>query len=128
MAMMGLLKFGLLALCATGATLVLLSTALLGLLRIAPDEIYRTLSASPDLLLFPVLMWIEFCCLTNDLLAYVADRYGVDFGIKFTDIRFTADLDNRDTPISLTAKLSRMYPLSLALLLAGYVLALNGRP
>jgi hypothetical protein len=77
--------------------------------------------------IFPAVVLFEFYFLTNDVLAYLTEKYQLNVGLKFSEVRFTYDLDNNNTHIPLKSKLLQLYPLTIALTLLGFVLVLFTR-
>lgn len=72
------------------------------------------------LYIFPALIFLEFCFLTNDLLVYLSRTFHLNFGLQFSEARFTYENDNSDAPIPLKTKLLQLYPLSIGLVTLGF--------
>ena len=122
-----LLKSGLVALWAVAATVLLLGLILCGVFRMELNTIVQKMNSEMVLYIFPVFVLFEFYFLTNDTLAHLSKKYRLSFGFDFSEVRFTYDLDNNNTPIPTRAKLLQLYPLSIALTLLGFVLVLVAR-
>jgi len=122
-----LLSLGLVALCAVAATASLLGLILCGFFKMELNTILQKMNSEMELYIFPIFILFEFYFLANDMLAHLSKKHQLDFGLEFTEIRFTYDLDNSNTPIPLSAKILRLYPLSIILILLGFVLVLFNR-
>ncbi|MDA9547064.1 MULTISPECIES: hypothetical protein [Bradyrhizobium] len=122
-----LLKIALVAACAAILATVLLVIVLAGVLGMQWSRTSQILSSETGLYVLPTIIFFEFCFLTNDLLAYLCEKYELDFGLRFSEVPFEFDLDNRGTPIPLRTKLARLYPLSILLTLLGFAVALMTR-
>ena len=55
---------------------------------------------------------------------YLMKKYRLDVGLELSEVRFTYDLDNNNTPIPLKSKILLLYPLTIVLTLLGFVLVL----
>ncbi len=88
------------------------------------STIAQKINSAPGLYIFPTVILAEFYFLINDLLVHLSKRYQLDFGFDFSEVRFAIDNDNNNTPIPLRTKLLRLYPLTIALVLVGFVLVL----
>jgi hypothetical protein len=115
------------ALFAVAATLSLLGLILCGFLKMEPNTIVQKMNSEMAIYIFPVAILFELYFLTNDALAYLTEKYQLDLGLEFSEVRFTYDLDNNNTPIPLKSKILQFYPLSIALTLLGFVLVLFTR-
>jgi hypothetical protein len=122
-----LLKSGLVALVAVAATLALLGLILCGFLKMEPNTIVQKMNSETAIYIFPAVVLFEFYFLTNDVLACLTEKYQLNVGLKFSEVRFTYDLDNNNTHIPLKSKLLQLYPLTIALTLLGFVLVLFTR-
>lgn len=122
-----LLKLGLLVSAAALVTASLLGLVLVLLLKMELGSVIAKMNAAPLLYIFPVVILAEFCFFINDLLAHLSQKHGSVSDFEFSEIRFTQELDNKNTPIPIGTKLRQLYPLSLVLTLLGFVLALIGR-
>jgi hypothetical protein len=122
-----LLRSGMVALFAVAATLSLLGLILCGFLKMEPNTIVQKMNSEMAIYIFPVAILFELYFLTNDALAYLTEKYQLDVGLEFSEVRFTYDLDNNNTPIPLKSKILQFYPLSIALTLLGFVLVLFTR-
>jgi hypothetical protein len=122
-----LLRSGMVALFAVAATLSLLGLILCGFLKMEPNTIVQKMNSEMAIYIFPVAILFELYFLTNDALAYLTEKYQLDLGLEFSEVRFTYDLDNNNTPIPLKSKILQFYPLSIALTLLGFVLVLFTR-
>jgi hypothetical protein len=125
--MKNFLKFGLLVSSAALVTASILGLVLSLLLKMELGEVIAKMNAAPSLYIFPTIILAEFCFFINDLLALLSRQHERALGFEFSEIRFTQELDNKNTPIPIRAKLQQLYPLSIALTLVGFVLALIGR-
>jgi hypothetical protein len=125
--MKNLLKAGLVVFWAMAATVALLGLVLCGVLGIEVNAIMQKMNSATALYVFPAFVLFEFYFFINDLLAYFSKNYRPLFGFVFSEIRFTYDLDNNNTPIPSRAKLLQLYPLSISLTLLGFVLVLINR-
>ena len=117
-------KYGLILLCGLIGAL-LLGAMLIVFLGMDIATILEKMNSQKALYLFPIIIFIEFCFFLNDSFVLLSRTKNVDFGIEFSEMRFTYDLDNFDTPIPLRAKLLQLYPLTICLTALGFVLALN---
>jgi hypothetical protein len=121
-----LLKIALVAICAATSTALLLIAVLGGIFGMQSNAALQLSSAS-GLYILPTIILIEFYLLTNDVLVYVSEKFGLDFGLHFSEVPLKFDLDNSETLIPLRTKLMQLYPLSILLTLLGFVLALMTR-
>ncbi|MBR0987785.1 MULTISPECIES: hypothetical protein [Bradyrhizobium] len=121
------LKIALVAICAAILTAVLLIIVLAGIFGMQGSRTLQILSSAPELYLLPTIIFVEFCFLTNDLLAYLCKKFELDFGINFSEIPFKFDLDKLEAPIPLRTKLVQLYPLTILLTLLGFAVALMTR-
>jgi hypothetical protein len=122
-----LLKAGLVIFWAMTATLALLGLVLCGVLGMEVNAIMQKVNSQTALYIFPAFIFFEFYFFINDLLAYFYKNNRPLFGFVFSEVRFTYDLDNNNTPIPSRAKLLQLYPLSISLTLLGFVLVLITR-
>lgn len=122
-----LLKIFLVAVCAAILTAVLLMAVLAGILGMQWSRTLQILSSATGLYVLPMIILIEFYFFTNDLFAYVCEKFARNFGLHFSEIPFKFDLDNFETPIPLKTKLVQLYPLTILLILLGFVAALMTR-
>jgi hypothetical protein len=122
-----LLKVVLVAACAAILTTLLLIIVLDGILGMQWSRTLHILSSATGLYVLPAIIFVEFYLLTNDLLAYTCGRMKLDFGLHFSEIRFSFELDNLETPIPLKTKLIQLYPLTIFLTLLGFIVALVTR-
>jgi hypothetical protein len=120
-----LLKAGLVIFWAMTATSALLGLVLCGVLGMEVNAIMQKVNSQTALYIFPAFIFFEFYFFINDLLAYFYKNNL--FGFVFSEVRFTYDLDNNNTPIPSRAKLLQLYPLSISLTLLGFVLVLITR-
>jgi hypothetical protein len=125
--MKALLRLGLVALCAVAATMSLLGLILCGVLKMEVNSIVQKMNSETVLYIFPVFILFEFCFFANDMLVHLSKKHQLNIGLEFSEVRFTYDLDNNNTPIPLRAKLLQLYPSSIALTLLGFVLVLLTR-
>jgi hypothetical protein len=117
-----LLRSGMVALFAVAETLSLLGLILCGFLKMEPNTIVQKMNSEMAIYIFPAAILFELYFLTNDALAYLTEKYQLDLGLEFSEVRFTYDLDNNNTRIPLKSKILQLYPLSIALTLLGFVL------
>ncbi|WP_025034124.1 hypothetical protein [Bradyrhizobium sp. DOA9] len=122
-----LLKIAIVAVCAAIFTAVLVVIVVAGILGMPWSRTLQILSSETGLYLLPTIIFFEFYFLTNDLLAYLCEKYELDLGLRFSEVSFKFDLDNLDTPIPLRTKLVQLYPLGILLALLGLVVALTMR-
>ena len=109
------------------ATASLLGLVLLAGFGMQLNTIAQKMNSETALYIFPAVIMAEFYFLLNDFLAHLSKRYQLYFGFEFSEARFTFDSDNSNTPIPLRTKLLQLYPLSIALVLFGFVLVLMNR-
>jgi hypothetical protein len=114
-----LLKVGLVVFLAVAATVALLALVLCAVLGMEVNAIIQKLNSERALYIFPVFVSFEFYFFINDLLARFSKNYRPPFGLVFSEVRFTYDLDNYNTPIPSRGKLLQLYPLSISLTLLG---------
>jgi hypothetical protein len=125
--MKNLLKAGLVIFWAMAATVALLGLVLCGVLGMEVNAIMQKMNSETALYIFPAFVLFEFYFFMNDLLACFSKNDRPLFGLVFSEIRFTYDLDNNNTPIPSRAKLLQLYPLSISLTLLGFALVLTTR-
>jgi hypothetical protein len=125
--MKALLKLGLLALCAVAATMSLLGLILCGIFKMEVNSIVENLNSETVLYIFPSFILFEFYLFANDMLVHLSKKHQLNFGLEFSEVRLTFDLDNNNAPIPLRVKLLQLYPLSIGLTLFGFVLVLLNR-
>lgn len=120
-------KYGLVALFGMSATLCLLSFILIVVLGTDISAVVQKANSHKAIYIFPVLIFLEFCCLVNDLLVHLANRFGPVFAFQFREVQIKFDQDNFDVPIPLRTKLLKLYPLSIGLTTLGFALVLITR-
>jgi hypothetical protein len=125
--MKNLLKAGLVMFSAMAATVALLGLVLCGIFGMEINAIMQKMNSQTALYIFPAFILFEFYSFINDLLAYFSKSHRPLFGFVFSEIRFTYELDNNNTPIPSRAKLLQLYPLSICLTVLGFVLILIPR-
>ena len=125
--MKALLRLGLVALCAVAATMSLLGLILCGVFKMEVNSIVEKMNSETVLYIFPIFILFEFYLFANDMLVHLSKKHQLNFGLEFSEVRLTYDLDNHNTPIPLRAKLLQLYPLSIGLTLLGFVLVLLNR-
>jgi hypothetical protein len=125
--MKALLRLGLLALCAVAATMSLLGLILCGIFKMEVNSIVENLNSETVLYIFPSFILFEFYLFANDMLVHLSKKHQLNFGLEFSEVRLTFDLDNNNAPIPLRVKLLQLYPLSIGLTLFGFVLVLLNR-
>jgi hypothetical protein len=125
--MKALLRLGLLALCAVAATMSLLGLILCGIFKMEVNSIVENLNSETVLYIFPSFILFEFYLFANDMLVHLSKKHQLNFGLEFSEVRLTFDLDNNNAPILLRVKLLQLYPLSIGLTLFGFVLVLLNR-
>jgi hypothetical protein len=116
-------RWGLVSFCAMASTVATLGLVWFAILKMEPSLVAEKLSLDRTLYIFPVLILAEFYWCMNDLLAYLSKKHGVLLDLGLSEIRFTYDLDARNTAIPLRSKLLGMYPITIALLLFGSAVA-----
>jgi hypothetical protein len=118
-----LLRCGLVSLCAIVTAMATLGFVWFAILRIEPSLVAQKMTLDRTLFIFPALILAEFYWFMNDLLAYLSKKHGVLLDLGLSEIRFTYDLDVRNTAVPLRSKLLGMYPITIALLLFGSAVA-----
>ncbi len=118
-----LLRCGLVSLCAIVTAMATLGFVWFAILRMEPSLVAQKMTLDRTLFIFPVLILVELYCFMNDLFAYLSRKHGVLLDLDFSEIRFTYDLDMRNTAVPLRSKLLGMYPITIALLLFGSAVA-----
>jgi hypothetical protein len=119
-----LLRVGLVSLCAVVSAAATLCLVLFAVLKMEPSLVTQKMSLDRTLYIFPVLILAEFYCFMNDFLVYLSKQHVVLLDFDLSEIRFTYDLDARNTAIPLRNNLLAMYPITLALLSLGYAVAI----
>jgi hypothetical protein len=119
-----LLRCGLVSLCAIVSAVAILGLGWFAILKMEPSLVAQKMSLDKTLYIFPVLILAELYCLINDLLVYLSRKHGVLLDLDLSEIRFTYDLDMRNTAIPLRSKLLGLYPITLALLSLGSAIAI----
>jgi hypothetical protein len=120
-------KWTIVAATAVAATVTLLGFLLFVLLKMDVGSISNKMNSEVALYIFPIFIFAEFYCFINDLLATRSGELKSRFGLELSEIRFTYDLDNKDTRIPLRTKLGQLYPLGIGLTSLGFVLVLLAR-
>lgn len=118
------LKLGLLLSAAALVTASLLGLVLFLLLKMELSAVIAKMNAAPSLYIFPAVILAEVCFFINDLLAHFSQKHEKASVFEFSEIRFTEEIDNNNTPIPIRTKLRQLYPLSIVMTLLGFVLAL----
>ena len=113
--------------CALVEAAFLFGLILYGVFKMEPGVLLSKMNSSNDLYIFPAVILAELYFFTNDLLAYITQKYQLMVRWAFSEIRFTYDLDNNNTLIPLQAKLWGLYPASIGLTLGGFILVLLNR-
>jgi hypothetical protein len=114
----------LVSLCAIVSAVAILGLGWFAILKMEPSLVAQKMSLDKTLYIFPVLILAELYCLINDLLVYLSRKHGVLLDLDLSEIRFTYDLDMRNTAIPLRSKLLGLYPITLALLSLGSAIAI----
>ncbi len=109
------------------ATALLLGLVLLAIFGMQLGTVAQKMNSETGLYILPAVIWAAFYFFLNDFLAHLSNRYQLYFGFEFSEVRFTIDNDNNNTPIPLRTKLLQLYPLTIALVLVGFVLVLMNR-
>ena len=126
--MNGLLRYGLVSLCAATSAAATLGIVLFVAFKMDLGLVLQKINSDKSLYLLPVLILVEFYFFANDILAYLSKKHGVLLKFDFSEIRFTYDPpDVRNTAIPLRSKLLGLYPLSLALLSLGFAVVIFRR-
>jgi hypothetical protein len=120
-------KIGLLLICALVEAAFLFGVVLYGVFKMEPGVLLGKMNSSNDLYIFPAVICAELCFFSNELLAYITQKYQLRLGWAFSEIRFTYDLDNNNTLIPLRAKLWGLYPAAIGLTLGAFILVLLNR-
>jgi hypothetical protein len=119
-----LLRFLIVVSAAALATLCLLSLILFVILRMDFGTIAQKMKADGIFYILPAIIFAEFGFLINDLLALFAKTPGAAARLGFSEVRFTYELDNNNTPISLKTKLRHLYPICIGFASLLFVLVL----
>jgi len=117
--MRGILKFIFLVVCGCALTMCLLGFVLVGVLHLEPNHVIQKMNSNKALYLLLIVILAECCFFANDLLAYVSHRFDKQLWFDFSEIKFRYDFDNSNRVIPLGSKLSQLYPMTVAIVLAG---------
>ncbi|EJN08762.1 hypothetical protein PMI42_07067 [Bradyrhizobium sp. YR681] len=110
-----LIRYVLIALSGVAATVSFLSVVLIGIAGMSFNDVVQKMNSQAGIYIFPTLILFEFCFLANDLLVYLSRKFDFGYGVGLSEVRFTYNMDNFDTPIPLATKLLQLYPLSIGL-------------
>ena len=108
-------KFGALSGGAAAATAALFGLTC-GMLGLDFSSALQKFAANDALYLFVAIILAEFYCLANDGLFYLSRDNPRRFGIEFSEMSFSSEYDNNNTPLPLRAKLFGLYPLMIAIM------------
>ena len=117
--MKGFLKLVFIAMCGCVLTACLLGVVLVGVLHLEPNHVLQKMNLNKALYLLLLVILAECCFFANDLLAYISQRFDKRLWFDFSEIKFRYDLDNYNRAIPLGSKLSQLYPITVAIVLAG---------
>ena len=117
--MKGFLKLLFVVVCGCALAICLLGVVLVGVLHLEPNHVLQKMNLNKALYLLLLVILAECCFFANDLLAYISQRFDKRLWFDFSEIKFRYDLDNYNRAIPLGSKLSQLYPITVAIVLAG---------
>ena len=118
-----LIKFGALLGSAAAATAALFGLTC-GLLGLDFSSALQKFATYDGLYLIAAIILAEFYCLANDGLFYLSRDNPRRFGIEFSEMSFSSEYDDNNTPLPLRAKLFGLYPLMIAIMWLAMVVIL----